>query len=228
MSDMPDASQVADYLRAHPDFFEGRESLLADLTVPHETGKAVSLVERQVSVLRERNVELHERLQHLLGVARENDMLFEKMRGLILALLETQGIAALAAALERELRARFGSEMVSLLLFDVAGPTGAAQAVSLAEAQAQVPGLVKGGRAIAGQLRREELLFLFGHEGEAVKSCAVVPVQLGRPLGLLAIGSSDAGHFKSSMDTLFISFIGEVLARVLAPQAGADGARATA
>ena len=55
-SELPNAEQVAAYLRAHKDFFVEHEALLADITIPHETGKAVSLVERQVVVLRERNI----------------------------------------------------------------------------------------------------------------------------------------------------------------------------
>ncbi len=125
-SDAFDESQVVAYLKAHKDFFVTHEALLADITVPHVTGTAVSLVERQVGVLRERNLELRERLERLLGVARENDMLFEKMRGLILGLIESASIADLAFALERELKARFASEFVSFLLFDVSGATGAA------------------------------------------------------------------------------------------------------
>lgn len=227
-SELPDAAQVAAYLRAHKDFFVDHEALLADITIPHETGKAVSLVERQVMVLRERNIELRERLTRLLDVARENDMLFEKMRGLILALLETRTVAQLAVVLERELRQRFGSEYVSFLLFDVSGATGAAQSIPLQAAQEKIPSLAKGRHAVSGQLRKDELQFLFGHEGELVMSCAVVPVQHERPLGLLAIGSSSAEHFKSSMDTLFISFVGDVLARVLLPLLGADAARQSA
>ena len=76
-SELPSAEQVVAYLKAHKNFFVDHEALLADISIPHETGKAVSLVERQVVVLRERNVELRERLTHLLDVARENDVLFE-------------------------------------------------------------------------------------------------------------------------------------------------------
>lgn len=224
----PTEAQVAAWLKAHPEFFEQHPDLLAEMSIPHATGGAVSLVERQVAVLRERNVELRERLHRLLEVARENDVLFEKMRGLILALLEAQDVPALAAALEDELRARFGSEFIGLLLFDAAGETGAAQSVPLAQAQEKVPGLVKGRQAIAGHLRADELAFLFGHEGTQVKSCAVIPLHHGQALGLLAIGSSSDQHFRSSMDTLFISFIGEVLARVLAPLQGAGPARQSA
>ncbi|HET8729592.1 MAG TPA: DUF484 family protein [Moraxellaceae bacterium] len=224
----PSETQVAAWLKAHPEFFGQHPDLLAEMAIPHATGGAVSLVERQVAVLRDRNVELRERLQRLLDVARENDVLFEKMRGLILALLEAPSIAALAAALEDELRARFNSEFISLLLFDVEGATGAAHSVSLQSAQEKVPGLVKGRQAIAGQLRADELTFLFGHEGERVKSCAVIPLYHGRALGLLAIGASDPAHFRTSMDTLFISFIGEVLARIAAPLTGAPAARQSA
>lgn len=227
-SELPSAEQVVAYLKAHKNFFVDHEALLADISIPHETGKAVSLVERQVVVLRERNVELRERLTHLLDVARENDVLFEKMRNLTLALLETKTVAQLAVALERELRQRFGSEYVSFQLFDVSGATGAAQSIALTSAQEKIPALVRGRQVITGQLRKDELQFLFGHEGEQVRSCAVVPVQHERPLGLLAIGSSNADHFRSTMDTLFISFIGDVLARVLLPLLGGDAARQTA
>lgn len=214
---LPSEAQVAAWLKANPDFFERHPDLLAELAIPHVTGAAVSLVERQVGVLRERNVELRERLHGLLEVARENDLLFGKMRGLILALLEAESVPALASALEDELKSRFASEFISLMLFDADGLTGAAQSVTLQAAQEQVPGLVKGRQAIAGQLRAEELTFLFGHEGGQVKSCAVIPLHHGRALGLLAIGSASPEHFRTSMDTLFISFIGEVLARVLLP-----------
>jgi uncharacterized protein YigA (DUF484 family) len=228
MSDFPSEAQVLAYLRAHKDFFGAHEELLAELVIPHPTGKAVSLVERQVGVLRERNLELRERLHRLLEVARENDVLFEKMRALILALLEADSVGGLAATLERELKARFASEFVSFLLFDVATPTGLAQNVRLQDAQHYVPGLVRGRQAVAGQLRSEELTFLFGQEGTQVKSCAVVPVYHERPLGLLAIGSSDLLHFKTSMDTLFIGFVGDVLARLLPALLGAPAARQSA
>lgn len=219
-------AQVAAWLRSRKDFFERHPDLLVELAIPHATGGAVSLVERQVGVLRERNLELRERLQRLLDVARENDVLFEQIRGLVLALLEARSIPALATALEDELRARFSSEFVSLLLFDIDNDSvgGGVHSVALQEAQAHVPALVRGRQAVAGQLRREELAFLFGQEGAQVKSCAVVPLHHGRIVGLLAIGASDTEHFRSSMDTLFISFVGDVLARVLTPMLPARAA----
>ena len=66
---------VHDYLAAHPDFFERHSTLLSSLHLPHASGGAVSLVERQVSVLRQKELKLQRQLRELLNVARENDTL---------------------------------------------------------------------------------------------------------------------------------------------------------
>ena len=62
---------IAAYLLSHPDFFERHSSLLLKLRLPHQTsGLTVSLVERQVSVLRQRNSQLERQLQDLIAVAK--------------------------------------------------------------------------------------------------------------------------------------------------------------
>ena len=75
--------QVAAYLKAHPDFFKGQDELLTQMSIPHVRGSAISLVERQLLVLRERNTEMSQRLNHLLDVARENDRLFEDRKSVV-------------------------------------------------------------------------------------------------------------------------------------------------
>ena len=74
-------------------------------------------------------------------------------------------------------------------------------------------GLLDGGKTICGVLRPHELSFLFGEDGPSVGSAAVV--SLDDQLGVLAIGSRDPQHYKSSLGTLFLGYIAEVLARVL-------------
>ena len=81
------ADQVASYLKQHPDFFINRDSLLAEITLPHESGQAISLLERQVKILRERSIESRHTLNQLLETAKYNDQLFNVTRALILALL---------------------------------------------------------------------------------------------------------------------------------------------
>ena len=57
--------QVSDFLRENPDFFVGRDDLLLKLTLPHRRGNAISLVERQVALLRERAMDYRHQLAHL-------------------------------------------------------------------------------------------------------------------------------------------------------------------
>ena len=81
---------VARYLRNHPGFFLKHEDLLAEIKLSQDTGKAVSLTERQVNILRERNMEMRSRLSGLLENAQRNDVLFEKTKALVLALVEAK------------------------------------------------------------------------------------------------------------------------------------------
>ena len=68
--------EVEKFLKQHPDFFEKHTQLLTELKVPHVTGGAVSLVERQVDVLRKQNRKLQKQLddiQNAQRVASERD-----------------------------------------------------------------------------------------------------------------------------------------------------------
>ncbi|MCW3149482.1 DUF484 family protein [Stutzerimonas stutzeri] len=210
---LPDAEAVAAYLRAHPEFFVDHDELLSELRLPHQPGAAVSLVERQVKLLRERNIEMRHRLSQLMDVARDNDRLFDKTRRLVLDLLDAGSLEEVVSAVEDSLRHEFQVPYVSLILFsDAVLPVG--RCVSPAEAQQGIGGLLAGGKTICGALRPHELAFLFGEEDSAgVGSAAVVVLE--QQLGTLAIGSPDPQHYKSSLGTLFLGYIAEVLTRVL-------------
>ncbi len=209
---LPDAEAVAAYLRAHPEFFVDHDELIPELRIPHQPGTAVSLVERQVKLLRERNIEMRHRLSQLMDVARDNDRLFDKTRRLVLDLLDAGSLQEVVSAVEDSLRHEFQVPYVSLILFSEATlPVG--RCVSTAEAKQNIGGLLEGGKTICGVLRPHELSFLFGEDGPSVGSAAVV--SLDDQLGVLAIGSRDPQHYKSSLGTLFLGYIAEVLARVL-------------
>lgn len=210
-----DSESVAAYLRQHPEFFVDHEELIPELRIPHQPGEAVSLVERQVKLLRERNIEMRHRLSQLMDVARDNDRLFDKTRRLVLDLLDANTLEEVVGAIEDSLRHEFQVPFVSLILFsDSTLPVG--RSVSSAEAHQAIGGLLVAGKTICGVLRAHELEFLFGaEEGTKVGSAAVVSLNHQGQHGLLAIGSPDPQHYKSSLGTLFLSYIAEVLARVL-------------
>ncbi|WP_287031209.1 DUF484 family protein [Pseudomonas sp. UBA6310] len=210
-----DAAAVAAYLREHPEFFVDFEELIPELRIPHSRGEAVSLVERQVKLLRERNIEMRHRLSQLMDVARDNDRLFDKTRRLVLDLLDAGSLEEVVSAVEDSLRHEFQVPFVSLILFSET-PLGVGRSVSVAEAHQAVGGLLSGSKTLCGVLRSHELAFLFGDEDrEKVGSAAVVALNHQGLHGLLAVGSPDPQHYKSSLGTLFLSYLGEVLSRVL-------------
>ena len=206
---------VAAYLRANPAFFADQDELLLELHIPHQRGDSVSLVERQLKLLRERNIEMRHRLSHLMDVARDNDRLFEKTRRLILDLLDADSLEAVVMAVEDSLRQEFKVPFVSLILFgDSAAPVG--RWVNPTEAQQAIGGLLCAGKTVSGNLRDHELDFLFGEaQRKEVGSSAVATLDYQGLHGVLAIGSHDPQHYKSTVGTLFRSYIAEVLGRVV-------------
>ena len=210
-----DSAAVADYLRRHPEFFIDHDELIPELRIPHQRGDTISLVERQVKLLRERNIEMRHRLSQLMDVARDNDRLFDKTRRLVLDLLDTSGLEEVVSTVEDSLRHQFQVPFVSLILFSDT-PLAVGRSVSSAEAHQAIGGLLAGGKTICGLLREHELNFLFGEsEAKQVGSAAVVALSYQGLHGVLAIGSVDPQHYKSSLGTLFLGYIAEVLARVL-------------
>jgi uncharacterized protein YigA (DUF484 family) len=217
LADPLEPEQIAAYLRENPDFFINHQDLLGDMTLPHETGAAVSLVERQVSILRERNMDMRHRLSKLLDNARENDKLFDKTKRLLLSLLECQDFGDIIDALYYSFDKEFHIDATSLILFGNPDkiPSSQARVVPLAQAREFVGPLIKNNRAICGVIPKEEIEFLFFEHAKRVASVAAVPLVHGSAFGVLAIGNKDPHYYRSSMGTLFLGYIAEVLNRLL-------------
>ncbi len=208
-------AQVAEYLLQHPDFFVGNSRLLEVMQVPHETGRAVSLVERQTSLLRERNQNLSSHLSDLIEVARYNDVQFEKTKRMVLALLEAENLDDIAVAIDESLCQDFHSDITSLILFTEVPMSGNnLQLMPRAEASV-IDSLVCSNLPCCGQLTEVENRFIFLDQASKVQSAAVVPLVQGETLGLLAIGSYDPTYFQSSQGTVLLNYVGEVLSRIV-------------
>lgn len=73
-------NEIADYLKAHPAFFEKNASLLADIHLPSpHGGGTISLAERQQLAQRDKIMALEERYAELVQNAQENDKTINKM-----------------------------------------------------------------------------------------------------------------------------------------------------
>jgi uncharacterized protein YigA (DUF484 family) len=207
---------IRDFLVEHPDYLQKNPELLSLLQVPHASGAAVSLVERQVSVLRERNVDLRHRLRDLGAIAKDNDQLFADTRTMVLALLAADDLTSLEHALLDVMHNNFDLEYASLTLFDEAFPGDEhCRKVPESEARNRLAAMLGSKDAGCGVLRADEFEFLFPGV-KVVGSVALALINDGsKSLGLLAVGSSNAGQYDSNMGTLFLEFGAEVLARLL-------------
>ena len=211
------ADQIKDYLKNNPDFFMEYPDLIELIQLPHESGAAVSLIERQVSTLRERNQEMRERINMLLEAAKTNDKLFEKTKRLVISLLEANDLSTLVDTLSESLGTDFQVEFHSLILFgdQQALPACNTKVVGMDQANSQIGTLLRTNRPISGVLGSEELNFLFEDQATDVGSVAAVPLSHGSIFGIIAIGNSDPNYYRSSMGTLFLSYIGDALNRIV-------------
>ncbi len=217
LADTLSEDSIADYLKSHPDFFERHAPLVLGLKLPHRTGTAaISLVERQVSMLRQRNGQLERQLKDLVAVAKENDALVEKIHQLCLKLMRAPTLAARLEQLETGLREDFAAEIAVLVLF----PDAPAEAVR--EGFVRRMGsddvdvrpfatFLRAAKPRCGPLRDRQKN-IFERDADAVSSAALVPLGAESKLGFLIIGSRDPDHFHPGKRMDFLARLGEVLA----------------
>jgi len=222
---------IADYLQGNPDFFERHATLLTKLKLPHNRGSsAISLVERQVAALRDKNDKLESRLRELIEVARGNDVLAAKIHRLACRLVRADNAGSVMEALEASLREDFGaSEWLLLLPAD-----GDSELSKLSSRHLRIvkPGapelkmfetLFESGRPRCGQIRDSQRDYLFGAGTVEIGSAALVPLSdklagksAGKqPTALLAIGSPDAERFHPTMSTEFLARIGDLVSEAI-------------
>lgn len=213
------AEQVVAYLRQHPGFFEEHDYLLAELTLPHASGRAISLMEKQVHLFREQRDELRQELAELINIARHNDRLFDKSKRLLMALLEAQTLDEVAIVMQESIRNDFGLPHCQLVLFGDAGryPTVNIPIVPVKQAGDVLGVLMESSKAVCGRFSSAQLALLFAGPDQVIGSAAVIPLRADTPLGMLSIGSDNADYFDSSMGSLFLSYISDTLNRLLPP-----------
>ena len=210
---------IHDFLAAHPDFFERHSTLLSSLNLPHASGGAVSLVDRQVSVLRQKELKLERQLKELIQVARENDVLSSKIHELTLQLLAATDLHRTIVIIEEALRAGFGADQAVLVLF---GEPDAFEDITIGRffrvIKKDDAGLkpfstfLNGSSARCGKIRDSQREFLFQHDADEIGSAALVPLGDDADIGFLAVGSIDSDRFHPGMSIDFLTRLGDLVA----------------
>jgi uncharacterized protein YigA (DUF484 family) len=215
---------VASYLQRNPEFFERHQAVLARLKLPHARGgSTISLVERQIEVLREKQAALENKLAELVRVARANDAIAERLHRFTRRLLRAAPRAAAIAHIDAGLREDFDAFHAALVLIGAPPqPTLPSFVRSVPAEDAHLKSfesLFASGKPRCGQARDSQREFLFGPEGLEMGSVALMPLGEKGSLGLLALGSADRDRFHPGMSTEFLARLAELISDALSSPA---------
>ncbi len=218
-----DEDSVARFLSRHVDFFERHTGLLAKLRLPHaRSDAAISLVERQVEVLRDQRQDAERRLAEFVAVARANDSLADRIHKFTRRLVRAKSPGASVRAIEASMREDFDAFHAVLILTyqdpELASAAGERFLKIVAPDDANMrsfDNLFSIGKPRCGQVRDSQREFLFGTEAADIGSVALVPLVNGAPFGVLALGSADRERFHPGMSTDYLKRMGELVADAL-------------
>ncbi len=212
---------VARYLQHNPDFFEHHQPLLARLRLPHARGgTTISLIERQVEVLREHQAAVEQKLAEFVKVARSNDVVAEKIHHFTRRLLRASSRTATVEQIEASLREDFDAFNSVLVLVEPVGDLPAQRFVKVVPPDdanlKSFESLFTNGKPRCGQARDSQREFLFGSDAQDIGSVALIPLGEKGSIGLLALGSTDRDRFHPGMSTEFLARVGDLITDALA------------
>lgn len=194
-----EASLVLDYLQDHPEFFLEHPELLNKLRLPHQQRGVVSLVERQQELQRDKIRALEDDITRLMGIARQNELIFYALNQLHLQLLG-QPKLGFVAALQQFVNAMPYVQRAELINL-TAGPHHPALPLLLQRR------LTSKGYYF-GRLNKDEQQALFD---QSIHSVALMKVDTGPAQAyLLAFGSESDEHLQPGMDTLFLDHLAKL------------------
>jgi len=242
-AELLDGDDVAQYLRDNPEFFAERTDLIAEITLPHDAGGAISLVERQIAVLREQKQDLQHQFQELLHIARDNEQLNERMQRLTLSLLEIDDLEESMSMLGTVLAEEFTAETVSIFLTldpdKLELKEGSRSGINQVQAGLrsidihyiqsaddkvleEFAYLLTAQDPACNELSCDQKTMLFADNAAEVESVILVPLgftlsyQPDRDaIGFMAIGSENPDRFIQGMGTMFLKYLGELVSRTL-------------
>lgn len=205
---------VRRFLEQTPDYFLRHPELLAALALPHpDTGRVVSLVERQVRVMRDRNEQLTRELHDLVQIARDNDQLGERVQRFALAVIEASGLDDLLDTAQDMLRQEFGLDGVALRLTGQPRPPGQ-RSEFVADEDPVLDSLLmqlsaRNQQPWCGPPSDPEVLTaLFGTSASRIRSIAIIELAHRGLRGALVLGSEDAKRFRADIGTQYLARLG--------------------
>ncbi|MBW7901189.1 MAG: DUF484 family protein [Rhodocyclaceae bacterium] len=212
------ADEVAHYLQNNPQFFEQYADLMAQIAIPHpHGGRAISITERQMLTLRDKNRQLEAKLGELIGFGEENDAISEKMHRLAVALISAYTFPAVMHTLGYHLREDFAIPQVAVRLWSL--PAGELE--SLPEFAAVSQELQVYAETLkqpyCGSTAGFETSTWFGEAAPSIRSQALIALKSGGgTIGLIALGAYDGERFYAGMGTVYLERLGDMASAAIA------------
>ena len=212
---------VADYLKNNLDFFVKNPAILAELKIPHEHGGAISLVEKQLTVLREQNQETNKKIHELIEIATQNEELARRMHQLALTLIDADDPKDIFSTMYDNLKKNFHADRVIVRLFANPAfidsfPTDEFVGKESIE-ESLFKRIIEKREPISGKMKHQQQVFLFGDDGDDIASSVMIPLHGVGWGGILAIGSFDAERFQPGMGIELLANLGEILSFIIKP-----------
>jgi uncharacterized protein len=211
-----DASEIAQYLKDHPEFFDHYADLLAQIQIPSPHGdKAISITERQMSALRDKARQLETKLAELIRFGEENDAIGDKVHEFAVALAAAADLPAALRAIYGHLGGAFAVPHVVVRLWagNDAGPESVPTLGSIHVAVAALK------HPYCGPSAGQETADWFGDQGNHsghVRSMAQIPLRRGdETFGVLVLASEELHRFYPEMGTLYLERIGALASAAL-------------
>lgn len=213
-----DSNAVAQYLTDHPHFFEEHAELLGEIKLTSPlAGRAVSLQERQMEVLRDKYKALELRMHNLMRLASENEAIANKFHRWTQILLQSEDVGSMPHAVTSGLRSAFEVPQATLRIWGTAPDY---------RDEWFVKGVSEDARIFANSLlapycgaNKDFEAVRWLDDPAAVVSTVIIPLRKPgdkQAFGLLIMGSQDANRFTSLMATDFLVHIGETTSTALA------------
>lgn len=211
--------EVAQFLSQHPDFFDHHPEVLLNVAIPHpQDGHAVSLVERQSLILRERIKSLELRLADMLRHGEENDAIADRIVHWARELLSQTDPAQLPRTLLDELMRQFNVPFGALRLWNVdPAYTGLDWAQPVSDDMIRLASSMQA--PFCGSNVGFEVAAWMAPDPATVRSLTMMPLRVGgqpQAFGMLALGSPDLDRFQITMGTTFLARITELASAALA------------
>jgi len=217
-SDPIDEAKVIRFLQDNPQVLLGYPEIFSTLEIPHLTGGATSLVERQLRLLRDNNKALKSKIEELVGIARENEELNQRFHRLALELMNTNQLHDVLSMVQDQVQTFFYTDFVCFRFLPGVSDAGNVLDGMYLDPQSgvidSVMPWIEARKPVCG--RHDESLNrqLFGADIH-IGSSAFIPLYHARNLGLLCLGSISTDRFGLTMGTIFLQQLGELVSNRL-------------